>query len=120
VAVQKAISWMFALKAGRHHALQRRAYATVDGVRIASTVTPPWSRRFQLQDEDEEDIIGPTRRTVCIRMSRPPAGGMVDAFAVIRGVERKFGRIREYRFIRVCCGGALSKLGLLTFIRMEK
>lgn len=98
---------MFALRVGRqtgHHAFQRRAYATVDTVKegkhVASTVTPPWSRRFKLQDEDEEDTVGPARRTVCIRMSRTLAGGMVDAFAVVRGVERKFGRIREYRFIR--------------------
>jgi hypothetical protein len=33
-------------------------------------------------------------------MSRAIAGGMVDAFAIVRGVERKFGRIREYRFMR--------------------
>ncbi|KAG2347473.1 hypothetical protein BDR05DRAFT_958170 [Suillus weaverae] len=98
---------MFALRAGRqhgHHTFQRRAYASVDtvkeGKRVASTVTPPWSRRFELQDEDEEGAVGPARRTVCIRMSRPLAGGMVDAFAIVRGVERKFGRIREYRFIR--------------------
>ncbi|KAG1746478.1 hypothetical protein EDB19DRAFT_1689844 [Suillus lakei] len=98
---------MFALRTGRqtgHHAFQWRAYATVDTVkeakRVAPTVTPPWSRRFELQDEDEEDIVGPARRTVCIRMSRALAGGMIDAFAVVRGVERKFGRIREYRFIR--------------------
>ncbi|KAG2153277.1 hypothetical protein DEU56DRAFT_849283 [Suillus clintonianus] len=98
---------MFALRAGRqtgHHAPQRRAYAAVDTVRegkhIASTTTPPWSRRFDLQDVDEEDVVGPARRTVCIRMSKTLAGGMVDAFAVVRGVERKFGRIREYRFIR--------------------
>ncbi|KAG1739127.1 uncharacterized protein EDB91DRAFT_1248886 [Suillus paluster] len=97
---------MFTLRVGRqtgYHALQWRAYATVDTVKegnyAASTVTPPWSRRFQLQDGDEEDV-GPARRTVCIRMSRPLAGGMVDAFAVIRGVERKLGRIREYRFMR--------------------
>ncbi|KAG1860841.1 hypothetical protein F4604DRAFT_1130581 [Suillus subluteus] len=97
---------MFALKAGRqtsHHAFQRRAYATVDAVKEGkhvATVTPPWSRRFELHDEDEKDTVGPARRTVCIRMSRTLAGGMVDAFAVVRGVERKFGRIREYRFIR--------------------
>ncbi|KAG1781942.1 hypothetical protein EV702DRAFT_495066 [Suillus placidus] len=98
---------MFALRAGRqtgHHTFQRRAYARVDtvkeGKRVASTVTPPWSRRFELQDEDEEGAVGPARRTVCIRMSRPLTGGMVDAFAIVRGVEHKFGRIREYRFIR--------------------
>ncbi|KAG1824337.1 uncharacterized protein BJ212DRAFT_1319446 [Suillus subaureus] len=95
---------MFALRAGRQAGHQRRAYATVDtikeGKHVASTVTPPWSRRFELRDEDEEDTVGPARRTVCIRMSRTLAGGMVDAFAVVRGVERKFGRIREYRFIR--------------------
>ncbi|KAG0702869.1 hypothetical protein DFH29DRAFT_919376 [Suillus ampliporus] len=99
---------MFALRAGRqtgHHALQWRAYATVDTIKDGNhadsrTVTPPWSRQFQLQDKDEEDVVGPARRTVRIRMSKPLAGGMVDAFAVIRGVERKFGRIREYQFIR--------------------
>jgi hypothetical protein len=100
---------MFALRARRQtslHAFQRRAYATVDTVKenklVASIATPPWSRRFELQDEDEEDTVGPARRTVCIRMSRAIAGGMVDAFAIVRGVERKFGRIREYRFMRVC------------------
>ncbi|OJA18864.1 hypothetical protein AZE42_05229 [Rhizopogon vesiculosus] len=97
---------MFVLKAGRrasHHALRRRAYATVDVVEgrkhTAPALTPSWSRRFQLDDPDEEDAIGPAQRTVCIRMTRL-AAGMVDAFTVIRGVERKFGRIREYRFIR--------------------
>ncbi|KAG1794397.1 uncharacterized protein HD556DRAFT_1370041 [Suillus plorans] len=98
---------MFVLRTGRqtsYHAFQQRAYATIDtvkeGKRVASTVTPPWSRRFELQDHDEDDNVGPARRTVCIRTSRLLAGGMVDAFAVIRGMERKFGRIREYRFIR--------------------
>lgn len=98
---------MFALRAGRqtgHHASQRRAYATIDaineGSRVAPVVTPPWSRRFELQDEDEEVAVGPARRTVCIRMPKALAGGMVDAFAIIRGIERKFGRIREYRFLR--------------------
>ncbi|KAG2069656.1 hypothetical protein BDR04DRAFT_1101304 [Suillus decipiens] len=98
---------MFVLRAGRqtsHHAFQRRAYTAVDtdkeGKRVASVVTPPWSRRFHLEDEDEEDTVSSARRTVAIRATKRLAGGMVDAFAVIRGVERKFGRIREYRFIR--------------------
>lgn len=118
---------MFALRVvkgrARHHALQWRAYTAVDAVedakRIAPKLTPPWSRRFQLEDGDEEDIVGPARRTVCIRMSRL-TGGMVDAFSVIRGVERNFGRIREYRFIRVCAVGNFSKPSLLTSIRMQK
>src|ERR1700710_1283377 len=87
-----------------HRAFQRRAYTTADAIgdgKIAPILTPPWSRRFQLEEEDEEDTMCPARRTICIRMSRL-AGGMVDAFSVIRGVERKYGRIREYRFIRVC------------------
>lgn len=111
---------MFVLRTGRqtsHHAFQRRAYATIDtvkeGKRVASTVTPPWSRRFELQDRDEDDNVGPARRTVCIRTSRLLAGGMVDAFAVIRGMERKFGRIREYRFIRVCAIEWFSHFSLL-------
>ncbi|KAG2159153.1 uncharacterized protein EDB93DRAFT_448655 [Suillus bovinus] len=95
---------MFVLRQTGHHAFQRRAFATLDtvkeGKRVASTV-PPWSRRFEIEDRDVEDTVGgPARRTVCIRMSKTLAGGMVDAFAIIRGVERKFGRIREYRFIR--------------------
>jgi hypothetical protein len=111
---------MFALNAGRragHHALRRRAHTTVDAVEegkhIASALTPTWSRRFQLDDPDEEDAIGPAQRTVCIRMSKPPAG-MVDAFSIIRGVERKFGRIREYRFTRVRAVGNFSELSVLT------
>ncbi|KAG1760601.1 hypothetical protein EDD22DRAFT_900537 [Suillus occidentalis] len=98
---------MFALRAVRqtgHHASQRRAYAAIDaineGIRVAPVVTPPWSRRFELEDEDEQVSVGPARRTVCIRMPKALAGGMVDAFAIIRAIERKFGRIREYRFLR--------------------
>lgn len=111
---------MFALRAVRqtgHHASQRRAYAAIDaineGSRAAPVVTPPWSRRFELEDEDEQVAVGPARRTVCIRMPKALAGGMVDAFAIIRAIERKFGRIREYRFLRVCAVEWFSKYSLL-------
>lgn len=112
--LQYNLTRMFALRVQRragHHAWQRRAYTAVDAVEDGKhrtpTFTPPWSRRFRLEDPDEEDTVGPAQRTVCIRMSRLE-GGMVDAFTVIREVERKFGRIREYRFIRVCVLGSFS------------
>ncbi|KAH7927435.1 hypothetical protein BV22DRAFT_1193593 [Leucogyrophana mollusca] len=75
--------------------LQQRAYAA-----------PANQKRYSLRDplvppEDPGDNSLTNQRaarTIHIRASS--ILGISDAYAVIRGIERKFGRVREYRFMR--------------------
>lgn len=58
-------------------------------------------RRFHIDDPGHGDWQGaPEPRTVQIRFSCVPES-MVDALHGLRAIERQFGRIRDYRLLRV-------------------
>lgn len=86
-------------------AVQRRVHGVVQELPLlAGPRAHIHTRRFSIDDAGHEkregsNVQSPTR-TIQLRFSVVPES-MPDAIRALREVERKYGRIREYRLVRV-------------------
>lgn len=70
------------------------------------------SRRFHIDDAGHGDWEGEREpRTIQVRFACVPES-MIDALHGLRAIERQFGRIRDYRLLRVRLGRIVSSKSL--------
>jgi hypothetical protein len=89
-----------------------RTYSTETTHESESRRSPFPSRRRSFDSDTDERVkiprVSVAQRTIHVRAWEHPES-MADAFAIVRGVERKYGRIRDFMWVRVRLQTRLSR-----------
>lgn len=90
----------------------RRAVKPALAALYSTEVTPPQEYNAKRLDKPRRDVFDQAAANPSYGIFIKPWDGIksiVEAYAVIRGVEKQYGQLREYKFMRVSIRCSLSR-----------